>query len=77
MKSAPTEWQHPQLRGFRAELSASPAICERILAALAEPCSPPKRAVVRSDTASIGPALRRAFALAVAGVSPRVELIDA
>jgi hypothetical protein len=74
MNTAPTDWEHPQLRDLRSEFLSAPAMCERALIALGEPPPQLQRVCIRTDSESIDVALARALALAVDGVSARVEL---
>jgi hypothetical protein len=74
MKGTLGEWQPAQLREFRAEFLANPALCERALAFLGEPAREPERVLIRSDAESIDLARARALALAVNGGVCRLEL---
>jgi hypothetical protein len=67
------EIESAQLRHFRAEFQANPALCERALAVLGEPAPEPERVLIRTDAESVDLALARALALAVNGTVCRVE----
>ncbi len=72
MRGTQSEWEPGQLRDFRGEFQANPALCERALAVLGEP--EPERVIIRTDAESVDLALARALALAVNGAVCRVEL---
>jgi hypothetical protein len=58
-------WEPSQLREFRAELQANPALCERALALLREPTPEPKCVLVRCSRENVDRAILRALARAV------------
>ena len=71
-----TEWEPAQLRNFRAGLQAKPPLYERALALLGDDPPPDgERVLIRTDRQSVDLALVRALALAVDGVTCRMELI--
>ena len=77
MNGTQDKWEPQQLRGLRAELQASPSLCERALAVLGEATPESERILIRTDSKSVDPALARALVLAVNGILAVVELVDA
>ena len=74
MNAERTDWEHPQMRDLRSEFLSAPVLCELALIALGEPPRRLEPVCIRTDSESVQLALIRALALAVDGVSARLEL---